>query len=224
MFCQKIQRYAAIGVPLSHKFFNVFSDQVILDIHLIARALAGKGCFLKRMRNDHDAEIAPRDRIDREADAIDGNRALFDNIFKQLFGGAEHQPDEFARFFPAAEDAETVNMARYQMPAEPVAQPQRPFEIYPVTCAFLAERAALQAFGRYVDTETLRLNIGDREACAIYGYAVTELYLRRGQAAPDKKFHAATAGSNSLYVANIFDKTGKHFFAAFLCCEKDLKE
>ena len=85
MFCEKIQRYAAIGIALSHKFFNVFSDQVIFNIHLIARSLAGKRCFFKRMRNDHDAEVTAGDRIDRQADAVNGNRALFDNILKKLF-------------------------------------------------------------------------------------------------------------------------------------------
>jgi hypothetical protein len=103
-------------------------------------------------------------------------------------------------------------MARHEVPAEAIAQPERPFKVDPVACAFLPQRCALQALGRYIDREASRLNVRYRQACPIYGYAVAKAYFSHWQTAVDKKLSAAAAGADFAYLANSFNNASKHVY------------
>ncbi len=96
------------------------------------------------MRDDIDAEAVLRHLIDRQADAVECDRALGGDKARQLLGGVEDKAHRLGLGAPLDDPHQAVDMTQNEMPAELVAQSQRTLEIDRRALLPLRERGACQ--------------------------------------------------------------------------------
>ena len=71
------------GLARKQQSFYIFGEDVGFDVDAAAFFLCVEVRRLERVRDQRDGEIAVADRRDRQADAVDGDRALFDDVAQE---------------------------------------------------------------------------------------------------------------------------------------------
>src|SRR3954454_21200340 len=107
---------------------DVLGGDVDLEVHEVAWLPRTEGRDLGRVWDHRDGEAIVEDGDDREAHAVDGDRALLDDVaqeFAILHADLEvgHGPHDLA---------EAVDVTLHQMTAEAIAEPHRPFQVHRV--------------------------------------------------------------------------------------------
>src|SRR5690606_31808107 len=105
-----------------------------------ARRVAAGRRVLRRVRNDIHLEGAPGYLVDGKADAVHAHRAFFREIAPVLRGHLDDQPPGRARGLVPGDRADTVDVARDEMPAEAFAQGERRLQVDAIALAQVAER------------------------------------------------------------------------------------
>ena len=104
-----------------------------------------------RVRDDGDREPVVEHVDDRQADPVDRDRALLDDVAQQVAVAAHAQVG-------GADDdlADAVDVALHEVPAEAVGQADRALEVHLVARLQVAEARALQASRRTCRRPTRR--------------------------------------------------------------------
>src|SRR5689334_7599564 len=123
-----------------HRADDVFPDQVALEIDAIAGLRPSQIGVLHRERNDLDVQPIRAQPGDRQADAIDGNRSLQDDVRRQRIREADSQPVKvcfLSQFFDAAD---RVDVTLDEMSAETPVSAKRTLEVHDAVTLYRPER------------------------------------------------------------------------------------
>src|ERR1700679_3410237 len=119
----------ALGVGFSHESFKIARHDVNFDVYFIVDPQLPQSRLLERMRNDVDIKAQAFDPVDRQADAVDANRALRGHKSHQLRGQLElHAPGARVLSQPP-QHAECIDVAADHVAAKRVARPQTGLEV-----------------------------------------------------------------------------------------------
>src|SRR4029450_6277254 len=77
-------RSISLSIAASQHLLDVLGDDVDLEVHRIADVLGAEDGQLERGGDQADAEAVAGDLHDGERDAVDGDRALLDDVSGQL--------------------------------------------------------------------------------------------------------------------------------------------
>src|SRR3546814_14329147 len=132
------------------------------------------------MRDDVEREmrLAVRlvgDFVDRQRDAIDGDRALGRDMRRERRGRRDGDGHAVADGFDRHDAPDVVDMAGDDMPAQLVADLQRAFEVQAAAGGPHPRRGARERFGARVDREPVTAGVGSigraswRESVCQYG-------------------------------------------------------
>src|SRR5512140_4029092 len=103
------------------------------------------------MRNHGDGERARRAREDREADPVDGDRALLDEVAAERRGKSEAEERAVAFGRDRAHLADAVDVPEDEMPAQAIGETERALEVDARPRPQGPERRSPQALRRDVD-------------------------------------------------------------------------
>ncbi len=104
----------------------------------------------------------------REGGAVDGDRALLDDVAAQRVRQRHphHLPAVARR--PGQDLADPVDVPLHDVPAEAAVGPHRPLEVDPLPRHQAGQRAAAQGLGHDVHGEGVPVEVGDGEADAVH--------------------------------------------------------
>src|SRR5207248_1139717 len=151
------------------QLLDVLADQIDLEVHVRELALAGERGRDLRVRDDRDLEAAPVDAVDGEADAVDGDRALLDDVAQHVGSGADREVEGLAARAHFIDAADAVDVAGDQVAAQAIAEAHRALEVDLRARFVLAERGALERLGAGLDGDAAALGGGHGEADAVDG-------------------------------------------------------
>jgi hypothetical protein len=100
-------------------------------------------------------------------------------------------------------------MARDEVPAQPIAQRQRPLQVHPGAGVQLAHGGAAQRLWRRLDLEDLPAALHHREARAIHGDGLAQGKAASPQRRADPEIRHPT-WNDTLDDAHILNETGEH--------------
>src|SRR6185295_4833325 len=143
--------------------FHVARDQVHLEVDLAALLQAAERRHLKGMRDEVHLEGVALRAIDRQADAVDADRALARHVLREFL----RQPESHHAAVAADHLAHAVDMACDEMPADLGAELQRLLQVDLAGTVQAARHA--QGLGGDVGGEALAGERGDRQAYALHG-------------------------------------------------------
>src|SRR5688572_12661528 len=170
MFPQESEIDAATSVGLNESF-EITRQHVNLNINSgPARILANHGYGL-RMRDDVDLEFRCADCIDREADAVDGDRPFGRDVPRQRRRNRNDDALRGTDYFHRDDLAYAVDVPRHDVPVERVAGFQWRLEIHASACGEPAQRRDGQRRSGHVRREAARGDGNSREANAVDGDA-----------------------------------------------------
>src|SRR5271155_1362797 len=116
--------------PRPQKLLRVFAEQIRFQIHRIADFSFAPRRDFQSVRNDPDAKTFFPDDRDRQTDSVNRNRTFLNHITQNFLRRGNFQNMIRARFFPAQNFPDAVNMAGDKMSAKLAARAQRPFQVH----------------------------------------------------------------------------------------------
>src|SRR5439155_3658329 len=184
-------------------------EDVGLEVDAVARLALAERRLLERVRDERRREARAAAGGHRETHAVDGDRALLDQVGGQGAGTAEavEEPVAVARDLLEASDA--VDVALDDVAAHAVAHAERALEVDTRPGGHAAERGAAQRLGRNVDREAPVAPRGDGEAGAVHGDALAEREAREGPRSGDGETRSAAARPAPLDAAGRLDDAGE---------------
>ena len=143
------------------------------------------------MRDERDLEAVRRERCDREADALDGDRSLFDDVAQELLRRLDRQPGALPFGFQAEHAPHTVDVALDEVPAKGLAGPQGRLDVHRATVGQTRERAAAERLRNCVEGQDVSFDLDGGQAHAVHGDGVAGSGRagrhRRNNAKPDPR-------------------------------------
>src|SRR5690606_12041088 len=177
----------------AHHALDIAGDQVDLQVDGRAdfqvaqrRDLHGMG---DQVDGDFRAFFLVVHAVDRQADAVDRDRALVGQILRQVGRDDDAQFRRFLDRIEAGHAAHTVDVAGNQVPVQAVAQPQGMLQVD--LAGTVQAAGAIQAFARDIDFERIPMQGDDRHAGPLDGDRIAQACRRQRQAAGlDGQAHA----------------------------------
>src|ERR1700720_1234512 len=111
--------------PRAEEFLDVLPEQIGFDIDGVADLPSAQGRPRQRKRNNPDAEALLADAGHGQADAVDRNRALSNDIAQHRSWRRDVEHMVQTDFFPANNAAKLVDMASNEVAAQRTIAPQR---------------------------------------------------------------------------------------------------
>lgn len=187
MFSKEGRRHA--GPVRSHRMaqqlFDVFSQDVHFHVDAASRTLSRQSDVVLGVRNQHDGKISGGHVDDREADAIETNESLFNDVEKQLGRRFQGQPPSISIGTNTLEASHTIDVTLNEMPAQSRGRQDGPFQIDLFARSHQVNVGAFQGLGGYANAKRGVIDGGDRQADAIDGDAVAELGALEHRVCPD---------------------------------------
>src|SRR5436190_3553837 len=170
---------------------DLFEQHVCLEVHAVAGLALPERALGEGVRDERHVEARAATGEDRQADAVDGDRALLDQVGGEGAGGAEavEEPVAVARDPLQAPDA--VDVVLDDVAAHAVAHAERALEVDARPGGQAAERGAAERLGRRLDREAPVAPRRDGEAGAVHGDALAEREAREG---PRRRYREAGPG------------------------------
>ena len=196
----------------------MFGEDVDFDIYAIARSVAAQGRHRQCVGNEHDRKGIGPDVDERQADAIDGDRAFGNE--ERGPGGIDLEGEEFP--FPVvtafAERGGGVDVALDEMSSETGPDLERPLEINVIADLADSQVCSVERFWPGLDLESLAVSRHDREAATADSHAFTKLERFAGvNARPcDCESRAGIFHDNPLEPPQSFNQPRKHVCAPFV--------
>src|SRR4051794_32989479 len=119
-------------------------EDVGLEVDAVANVEVAKRRVIARVRDDRDGERLAVDRVDRQRDAGDRDRALLDDVLEERGHGANHEYEIGSEVALRSELAGAVDVSRDPVATEPVAELHRALEVDALSDAQRTECRALQ--------------------------------------------------------------------------------
>lgn len=157
------------------KAMDIFPDDIRFQVDDSARMLIHERRIGHGMGNDGNGKLAAADGYDSQADAVDGDRAFFDDERLHVLGDGNGDDPGNAIGGNAGDVADAVDMAADDMTAQAAADLHGPFEVDLGTALDGAERRAAHGFMHDVGRKGRVRHIRDGQADAVDGNAVAEL-------------------------------------------------
>src|SRR5581483_768750 len=207
------KREAAAGRRVAgEQLLDVLADQIDLEVDVLELALLRQRGGGLRVRDDRDLEAAPVDAVDREADAVDGDRAFLDDVAEQLRLGADRHVDGLAARTHFIDAADAVDVAGDQVAAEAIAEAHRPLEVHRRAGLQLTERGALERLRAGLDGDAAALGRGHGQAHAVDGQRRAERLQLVEQARGQRQAPALPRRErvDLLDAADVLDESREH--------------
>src|SRR5213079_1936448 len=165
--------------------------------------------LLERVRDVRRREARDAAGGHRETHAVDGDRALLDQVGGQGAGGAEAVEEPVAVARDLLEASNAVDVALDDVAAHAVAHAERALEVDARPGGQLAEGGAPERLGRRLDREAPVAPRRDGEAGAVHGDALAEPEARQGPRRGDGEARPAAARPAPLDAAGRLDDAGE---------------
>src|SRR5439155_15421967 len=169
-----------LSVPGGEEPLDVLGHHVDLEVDAVAGLPGPQRRDGRGVRDDRHRE-AVVERLDHgQAAAVDRDRSLLDDVAQHVL----RHPD--AQIGCGADDlADAVDRALHEVAAQPVGQPDRPFEVDTVARLEIAEIAASQWLVDDVDRVPAGADVDHGEAHAVVGDRVADLHVLEDDAGFD---------------------------------------
>ena len=154
--------------------FDVLPDHIGFEVHLIADALEGKGRLGPGVGDDGHGEVGVGQARHREADAVDGDGSLHDDVAQGGRIGSDGVPHGVVVALDAANRAHRVDVPRHQVSAESPVGRHGPLQVHGAAGMQGAEVAASQRLVHDIGAELGRSQRSDGEADAVHGDGVAQ--------------------------------------------------
>src|SRR5438132_641989 len=204
-----LARSAALRPPHAQHPLDLLEEHVRLQVHAVARLPLTERALGEGVRDQGHGEARTATGEDRQADAVDGDRALLDQVGGEGAGGAEavEEPVAVARDPLQAPDA--VDVALDDVAAHAVAHAERALEVDARPGGQAAKRGAAERLGRRLDREAPVAPRRDGEAGAVHGDALAEPEAREGPRRRYGEARPAVARPAPLDAAGRLDDAGE---------------
>src|SRR3954462_11530662 len=148
-FAETFERERRVRGFLREQALGIFREYVYLDIHRSAGAQRMQVCRLEGMRDDGDGQLILLNRRDREADALDGDRAFEHHVTDELGRERDAQPVVFAAadFLERRQSANAIDVSLNDVAAQARPGFHRQLEVDERLGREARERRARDGFG-----------------------------------------------------------------------------
>src|SRR5215472_2136960 len=103
---------------MTKEFFDVFTEEIRLDVHMVTDVAFAQGSDFKSVRNNPDSEASLLHFGYCQTNAIDCNRPFENDVTHQLGRGLDFQEMIVADSFPQDNPPHFVDVARDKMATE----------------------------------------------------------------------------------------------------------
>src|SRR6516164_5837744 len=194
-----------------HEPLYVSRDLVDLEIHARTDSELTERRRALGVRDDVHAEARALDRVDGEAHAIDGDRALRRQVACEVCGRCDRQPLRARFTLDGGDAADAVDVPGDQMAAERIAGTQCRLEIHCGAGREITERGERERLARYVGAECLRPKLDRGETASLDAQAVADACVRKIQPlTADREPHITTARLACEHPSDILHDPGEH--------------
>src|SRR5215211_4973116 len=199
---------AALLSKACHEPLGVASDLIHLDVDPGALGELSERRALERLGDQRDLEAAGVEGRDREADAVDGDRAVLDDVAAQVRRDLDEHPAGDAVLGDGAHHAGGVDMSLDQMAAQGVARSQGGLEVHARARDQLAERGERKRLVHHVGGELAVDKARHREAGPRDGDRVALMKVAR-QGGADRDAGATIRALERRDLADLSDDPGE---------------
>ena len=198
------------GRVAAEQLLDVLGDDVGLEVDQVADAAAAERRTGEGLGDQADGEAGLAGLDDGEADAVDGDRALVDEVAREV-GGQGDLDDVPVLAGRSGDDlADTVDVALDDVAAEPLVDGDGAFEVDPVAGGHAAERGLVERLLHQVGGPAAVAELGDGQAAAVDGDRVAQAraleHGGRGDGEPDGVALVGDLGDG----AELLDDAGEH--------------
>ena len=158
----------------TQQLFDVLAHHVGLQIHRIAPAPLAQVGLGHRMRDGGHGKALAVHGGHRQADAVDGNGALFHHIAQYLRPRVDGVPDGGIVPADVGNVSHAVHMARYDMSAEAAVDRHGPFQIDYASRRKSRKGRAVQRLVHHVRRKAIGKKPGHRQADSVHSDAVSD--------------------------------------------------
>ena len=190
---------------------DVLGDDVHLEVDRVAGLLEAERGQGEGGGDEADSEVVEAGLDDREADAVDRDRALLDDVAGEVRGQGDLDDLPVLGGLALQHRAGAVDMALDDVAAEARADGRGAFEVDRGADGEGAEAGTVQGLRHDVGGELVALVLDDGEADAVHGDGVAVLRAvgHDGAAEPEARGVAEILDGGDL--AQLFDDSGEHF-------------
>src|SRR5918994_4787315 len=196
-------------LSLPQEPLHVFGYDIRLQVHPVSRPELPEVGVRAGLRQDGDSERAFAHRDDGEADAVDADATLLDNVAEHGLRRAE-LPDLRFPLGPGREDLpHAVHVPLHDVPPEPVRRSHRPLEVDRAPLREAPQRRTPQRLGHGVEGQRPAVELAYRQAHTVHRHAVADACALGGPARGDAQAcHLARFDPpNAPY---LFNQPGEH--------------
>ncbi|OMI41550.1 phosphoenolpyruvate synthase/pyruvate phosphate dikinase [Streptomyces sparsogenes DSM 40356] len=189
---------------------DVFGEHVHFEVDRVAGLLDAEGGQGEGRRDEADGEVV-RARVDHgQADAVDRDGALLDDVAAEV--GGERDRDDLPVLGGLALDdgAGAVDVALHQMTAQAPAERHGALQVDAGADGEGAEAGAVQGLGHDVGGEPAVLEVDDGEADAVDGDRVAVLGAFGDDGAADQEAGRVAEVLDGDDLTQFFDDSGEH--------------
>src|SRR5579875_2417188 len=165
------------GSPSHQESFNVFGDDITLDVHDFSWAYAAKSRCTARVRDDGNGKCLADNAHNGETHTIDTNRALVDHVPDERRIDLNDQHTCNAVLAHLAHAACPVDMPGDDMPTKAPAGRHGALDVNCVSSLQATKVGSAQGLRHSRDEEMISLHALDRETDAIDGNAIPQLHV-----------------------------------------------
>ena len=199
------------GLVTHQQALQVTRQQIYFQIHFPPGAVVDHDGFGQGVRNNGEFELRAIDRIDRQAGAIDGDRALERDVLGQFAWRADTELHGAGILFTRNHLTHAIDVTADQVPAEATGRRQGLLQIHPATGLEINEGGARERLTADIGPEAVARQLNGGQTDAIDRNTVAELDVAQIQfAGLDQHSNVAALRRHGTNGPDGFDYSCEH--------------
>ena len=192
-------------------FFDVFGEHIEFQVDSVTDFSGAEVGGFARVGDDPGGEVIRANFGDGEADAIDGDGALEDEVAGGLGREGDLEEEIGAAGFQLEDGGGAIDVALDEVAAHAGIGAHGAFEVDPVAGLEGAEVGSGEGFSEQIEGENGRGDVGGGQAAAVDGEAVAEVEARGEAGSAQLQSNTALGGGgDGKDFGGFFNKTGEH--------------
>ena len=212
--CGLVRLSRAFSETGFHEPRDIFSEDVHFEIHGIARFAFAQCGDLPRMRNNPDREMIAAKVGDREADAVEGDRALRNDQRHERGIGGDFQEVIAPGGLSTRDATDAINVASDEMPIEPASDREGAFQVYKGTGPDELKIGAVPGFMQQIEVDRgcrfFSNDLHGRETATVHGDAISDAETPGGGGSANDESNALTGVLDRFDRSSFFDDASEH--------------
>jgi len=199
---------------IGEEALDVFGEQIGFQVDLVSLLERRQPGDLEGVRDDPQAKSVPQDLGDGQADPVDGDGTLFDDVFEKRSRGVDFEAPVLMDLAPLGDRAHPVDMSRDNVAIEASVDSKRTLQVDEGPFFEVLEACPGPGFLEQIHRDDAAggpaAELGHGEAASVDGQAIPEFKIDSRRSRPE--FHADSRGRliQGKNDSGLFDDSCEH--------------